>query len=104
MKLRMINTTESLLEKISFILKETDRKSWWTRHIHWQQRPGFFYPAFSALMHKMTHSGYGTRVMGMTLKEKPGSTSAMLLPDFFLAEIYLVWYLLFFKLMVTIEK
>jgi hypothetical protein len=31
--------------------------------------------------HPLTYSGYGTRVMGMTLKEKPGSTAAMLLPS-----------------------
>ena len=31
--------------------------------------------------HPLSYSGYGTRVMGMTLKEKPGSTAAMLLPS-----------------------
>ena len=31
--------------------------------------------------HPLTYSGYGTRIMGMTLKEKPGDTAAMLLPS-----------------------
>ena len=31
--------------------------------------------------HPLSYSGYGTRIMGMTLKEKPGSTAAMLLPS-----------------------
>lgn len=31
--------------------------------------------------HPLSYSGYGTRVMGMTLREKPGSTAAMLLPS-----------------------
>jgi hypothetical protein len=31
--------------------------------------------------HPLSYSGYGTRIMGITLKEKPGSTAAMLLPS-----------------------
>jgi hypothetical protein len=31
--------------------------------------------------HPLSYSGYGTRIMGMTLKEKPGETAAMLLPS-----------------------
>lgn len=33
------------------------------------------------IRHPLTYSGYGTRIMGMTLKEKPGDTAAMLLPS-----------------------
>jgi len=33
------------------------------------------------IRHPLSYSGYGTRIMGMTLKEKPGSTAAMLLPS-----------------------
>ncbi|MFH0998239.1 MAG: cobalamin-dependent protein [Pseudomonadota bacterium] len=35
----------------------------------------------TSIRHPLSYSGYGTRVMGMTLKEKPGSTAAMLLPS-----------------------
>ncbi len=31
--------------------------------------------------HPLAYSGYGARVMGMTLREKPGDTAAMLLPS-----------------------
>jgi radical SAM superfamily enzyme YgiQ (UPF0313 family) len=33
------------------------------------------------IRHPLSYSGYGARIMGMTLKEKPGSTAAMLLPS-----------------------
>ncbi len=33
------------------------------------------------IRHPLTYSGYGTRIMGMTLREKPGDTAAMLLPS-----------------------
>jgi len=37
--------------------------------------------AGAPVRHPLSFSGYGTRIMGITLKEKPGDTAAMLLPS-----------------------